>query len=56
MTVEYRSNKKHYDILKLIEFDSDRKRMTIVLKTSKGISVFVKGADSSLEKLLSPNQ
>lgn len=43
-------------MLKLIEFDSDRKRMTVVLKTDGTLLVFTKGADTSISKLLSPNQ
>lgn len=56
MKVEYRSHIKTYELLRLIEFDSNRKRMTVVLRSSGNILVFVKGADSSISKILSPNQ
>lgn len=56
MKVEYRDKIKHYELLRLIEFDSDRKRMTVVLRSSGNILVFVKGADTSVSKILSPNQ
>jgi magnesium-transporting ATPase (P-type) len=37
----------------LIEFNSTRKRMTVVIKDEKGnIKVLCKGADSVLQKLL----
>jgi magnesium-transporting ATPase (P-type) len=31
--VEHRNKVRSYEIIKLIEFDSDRKRMTVVLKS-----------------------
>ena len=34
--------------MKLVEFDSVRKRMTVVLQTAKNIKVYVKGADTSI--------
>lgn len=46
--VEYRNKVRSYEVLKLIEFDSDRKRMTVVLKTEGNILIFVKGADTSI--------
>ena len=54
--VEYRNKVRSYEILKSIEFDSDRKRMTVVLKSDSNMLIFVKGADTSIEKILSPNQ
>jgi len=55
-TVEYGKKKKTFELLKLVEFDSDRKRMTVVVKTESYICVFVKGADTSIEKILSKRQ
>jgi magnesium-transporting ATPase (P-type) len=41
----------------LIEFDSDRKRMSVLLRTGEGeLMVFVKGADTSIARLLAPDQ
>jgi phospholipid-translocating ATPase len=48
MKVEYRNKVRSYELLKLIEFDSDRKRMTVVLRTDGNVLVFVKGADTSM--------
>jgi P-type E1-E2 ATPase len=48
---------KKYKLLNLIEFDSARKRMTVVVKTPEGkIIVICKGADSIIEKRLKPGQ
>jgi len=48
---------KKYKLLNLIEFDSARKRMTVVVKTPDDrILVVCKGADSIIEKRLKPNQ
>ena len=42
-----------FKLLNLIEFDSTRKRMTVVVRTPEGkILVITKGADSIIEKRL----
>ena len=41
----------------MIEFDSARKRMTVIVRTPQNkILVVCKGADSIIEKRLVPNQ
>ena len=48
---------RKYKLLNLIEFDSDRKRMTVVVRTPEGkILVICKGADSIIEKRLRAGQ
>lgn len=48
---------RKYKLLNLIEFDSTRKRMTVVVKTPEGkILVICKGADSIIEKRLRAGQ
>ena len=48
---------KKYQLLNLIEFDSDRKRMTVIVRTPEGkILIICKGADSIIEKRLKPGQ
>ena len=43
-----------YKLLNVIEFDSDRKRMSVIVRTPEDkILVLCKGADSVIEKLLS---
>lgn len=42
-----------YDILETLEFSSDRKRMSIIVRTSHGIQLFCKGADNIVLGLLS---
>lgn len=45
-----------YKLLNLIEFDSARKRMTVVVRHPNGkLLVICKGADSIIEKRLRPN-
>lgn len=49
--------KETYEILDTIDFTSDRKRMSIILKTPKGdIWLLCKGADSTIGERLAPNQ
>ena len=48
---------RRYRLLNVIEFDSTRKRMTVIVRTPEGeILVLCKGADSIIEKRLLPNQ
>lgn len=48
---------RKYKLLNLIEFDSTRKRMTVVLRTPENkILVICKGADSIIEKRLKSGQ
>ena len=48
---------RSYQLLNLIEFDSTRKRMTVVVRTPENrILVICKGADSIIEKRLRPGQ
>jgi len=43
---------EEYRILKVFEFDSERKMMSVVLKKGDQVLVFSKGADSAIEKCL----
>lgn len=55
MVCETWDGERKYKLLKLIEFDSTRKRMTVVVRTPEGtILVICKGADSIIEKRLKP--
>ena len=53
---EYDESKEEFESLQLIEFSSDRKRETIIVKDSKGlIKLYCKGADSIIKARTSPN-
>ena len=57
MVVDTWDGLKKYKLLNLIEFDSTRKRMTVIVKTEEEkILVVCKGADSIIEKRLIPGQ
>lgn len=46
---------RSYKLLNLIEFDSARKRMSVIVRTDDGrILIICKGADSIIEKRLFP--
>jgi len=48
---------RSYKLLNLIEFDSARKRMSVIVRTDDGrILIICKGADSIIEKRLVPGQ
>ena len=44
-----------YEILNILNFSSERKRMSIVLKEGKNIKIYTKGADCEIKKRLSRN-
>ena len=50
-------SERHYKLLNVIEFDSTRKRMSVIVRTPEDkILVICKGADSIIEKRLRPDQ
>ncbi len=54
MYIEYKKDRQKWKLLNLIEFNSTRKRMSVVVRDPKGtIKVLCKGADSILLPLLS---
>ena len=47
---------RKYKLLNLIEFDSTRKRMSVIVRTEDNrILLICKGADSIIEKRLTPD-
>ena len=42
-----------YEILKVLGFSSERKRMSIIVRDKSGIKLYIKGADSEISKRLS---
>lgn len=46
---------KDFERLQLIEFSSDRKRETVIVKDGSTIKLYIKGADSIIEERLSKN-
>lgn len=55
ITIDFRGQEMKYELLAICEFNSDRKRMSVIVRNSstKEIHLFCKGADSVIEKLLS---
>ena len=51
-------SQKSYEVLKLIEFNSDRKRMSLLVRDPEDglIKMYIKGADSIIEERLTENQ
>lgn len=57
MVCETRQGIRRYQLLNVVEFDSTRKRMTVIVRTPEDkILVICKGADSIIEKRLRPGQ
>uniref|UniRef100_A0A8B9HPB2 Phospholipid-transporting ATPase n=1 Tax=Astyanax mexicanus TaxID=7994 RepID=A0A8B9HPB2_ASTMX len=56
ITISEMGTEKTYEMLALLDFNSDRKRMSIILKCPDGrIRLYCKGADTVIYQRLSPN-
>jgi phospholipid-translocating ATPase len=54
MVINYRGKELKYKLLNVLEFNSTRKRMSVIVETSKGqILLLTKGADSIIFPRLS---
>jgi phospholipid-transporting ATPase len=47
---------KKVEMLKLFEFDSDRKRMSSIIRDGGVVKLLIKGADNIIKERLAPNQ
>jgi phospholipid-translocating P-type ATPase (flippase) len=57
ITVEVNGNVETYEILSVIEFSPERRRMSVVVRTPKGdIVLYIKGADNVIYQRLSEHQ
>ena len=54
MTVEITGQEESFEILNVIEFDSARKRMSVIMRTPEGIHIYCKGADNIMFERLGP--
>ena len=52
-TIKIGDKKHKYEVLKVLGFSSERKRMSIIVKNDKGIRLYIKGADCEISKRLS---
>ena len=52
MQVEWLGQKQTIDLLKLFEFNSDRKRMSVIIRENGIIKLYCKGADSIMKERL----
>jgi len=55
--IEFQGQEYKYDILNVLEFNSTRKRMSVIVRTPAGkLMLYCKGADSVIFERLSPGQ
>ena len=52
-TIKVGDKKNKYQVLRVLGFSSERKRMSIIVKNEKGIRLYIKGADCEISKRLS---
>ena len=56
ITLEINNKEKNYKLLNILEYSSERKRMSVIVENSEGkIIVYTKGADSIIVNLLNKN-
>lgn len=51
--IQVRGEKKTFELLDIFAFDSDRKRMSVIVRTNGMIKMYIKGADSIIKSRLS---
>ena len=52
-TIKIDDKKHKYQVLRVLGFSSERKRMSIIVKNENGIRLYIKGADCEISKRLS---
>ncbi|CAF1156268.1 unnamed protein product [Adineta steineri] len=56
VTINFRGEEERYDILNVLEFSSDRKRMSVIVRTPRNeIKLYCKGADNVIMERLATN-
>ncbi|KAK9718572.1 hypothetical protein K7432_005422 [Basidiobolus ranarum] len=56
MTISFLGKKMEFPVLNVLEFNSDRKRMSIIVETDDGIVLYCKGADNIILSRLQEGQ
>ncbi|XP_065883970.1 phospholipid-transporting ATPase IB-like [Dysidea avara] len=57
LTIEVNGNPEVYEMMNILPFSSDRKRMSVILKTPDGeIKLFIKGADTVIYERLTSSE
>ncbi|KAJ3111227.1 hypothetical protein HDU96_005884 [Phlyctochytrium bullatum] len=55
VTISMLGTEQSFEILSVLEFNSDRKRMSVILRTPEGIHLYCKGADNIVFARLNPS-
>jgi len=45
-----------FDLLNILDFDNDRKRMSVIVRKNGKITLYCKGADSKIKERLDPSE
>jgi magnesium-transporting ATPase (P-type) len=57
ITIDADGQEETYELLNVLEFNSTRKRMSVIVRTPQGkIMLYTKGADNVIYKLMKPNR
>lgn len=55
MVIKVFGKEKRVELLHSFEFDSDRKRMSVIIRDGNLIKMYIKGADSAIKARLNTN-
>ncbi|CAF1235259.1 unnamed protein product [Rotaria sordida] len=56
ITVRFGNKEETYDLLEILDFDNDRKRMSVIVKKHGKIILYCKGADFKIKECLDPSE
>ncbi|CAF1236658.1 unnamed protein product [Rotaria sordida] len=56
ITVRFGNKEETYDLLEILDFDNDRKRMSVIIKKHGKIILYCKGADFKIKECLDPSE
>ncbi len=54
--INRQGEKKRFDLLECFPFNSDRKRMSVIVRDGPHIKMYIKGADSIIKERLADDQ
>ncbi|KAK3742317.1 hypothetical protein QZH41_018533 [Actinostola sp. cb2023] len=55
ITIDFLGQEEHYELLAILDFNNDRKRMSVIVKNNNQIKLYCKGADSIVFERLDPS-
>ena len=54
--MKLQGKKETYELLNILDFNNDRKRMSVIIRQNGKITLYCKGADSKIKERLDPSE